>query len=115
MTEVSELRTGEAKEQPDAHMVDMRFGLGDEGVDYHALVGLQETFKSFREAYEEELGVVSVGAHINPLEQELRVVAHVDGSQDDVGQVVGHVTQMVESCGVTGQGETQLTILPRAS
>lgn len=120
MRETREQTSAECREELAAHMVDMHFGLPEQGIDYGVLMGIDKTLKSFREEYGEALGLVSVAVHISMPDRALRAVAHVDGFTDDAKEVVGYVARIVEDHGlVVPMGLPEFTVssagLPRAS
>lgn len=91
---------GKSRELLTAHMVSIETDLPPQGVDYSDLMGIDKTLRSFRQAYGRRLGLTSIGGHIALPDQKLIVVAHVDGIEDDAGDVVPYVSRIVEAYGI---------------
>lgn len=100
MNEHIEQITGEQREQLTDHMITMDFGLQAHGVDLAGLVGIGPALNDLQEAFGEQLGLTSVGAHIDVPDHVLRVVAHVNGFESDAEGVVGYVARVAETFGI---------------
>lgn len=120
MTEQIEYELGEQREQLAAYMVDMYFGLPEQGVDYSRLMSIDETLQAFCKEYGDIFGLVSIGAHLSIPDSRVQATAHFDGFRSDAEAIVLHVTGIVEDHGLAmpvGLPEytIQAVALPEAS